>query len=113
MTPTKTISKPKAKPKPKKIMLHSRHGFPMTPHRTQTTRLTTLRSKPKIKVKPKRSKPKIKVKPKFPIVHRKKSVKGKDLVSILILNYNTIEVLQPCVRSILKHTVHPYELIVV
>jgi len=36
-----------------------------------------------------------------------------DLVSIIILNYNTLEVLKPCVQSVVSKTTHPFELIVV
>ncbi len=105
MTPTETVSKPKAKPKSKKIMLHSRHGFPMTPYR-MVPRHSVVKP-PKIFISP-RPKPAPK-----PIVSRKKTVTGKALVSIIILNYNTLEVLKPCVASILKKTVHLYELMVV
>lgn len=112
-TPTKTVSKPKAKPKPKKIILHSRTGFPTTPYRPPVPKLPIAkRKKPPIAkrkkiVIPPRPKPAPK-----PIVSRKKTVTGKALVSIIILNYNTLEVLKPCVASVSKKTVHPYELMV-
>ena len=52
-------------------------------------------------------------KPQFK-VHRRKTVNAvTDLVSIIVLNYNTLEVLKPCIGSIITKTVHPYELIVV
>lgn len=35
------------------------------------------------------------------------------MVSIIILNFNTLEVLKPNVKSILAKTIHPYELIMV
>ncbi|MBA7493679.1 hypothetical protein ES702_04241 [subsurface metagenome] len=47
-------------------------------------------------------------------VHRRNIVKTiTDLVSIIILNYNTLEVLKPCVGSVVAKTTHPFELIVV
>ncbi|MBA7490207.1 hypothetical protein ES702_00742 [subsurface metagenome] len=47
-------------------------------------------------------------------VHRRNIVKAvPDLVSIVVLNYSTLEVLKPCIGSILSKTVHPYELVVV
>lgn len=47
-------------------------------------------------------------------VYRRKTVKKVGgLVSIIILNYNTLEVLRPCVGSVVAKTIHPYELIVV
>lgn len=54
-----------------------------------------------------------KPKPKF-VVHRKNIVKAvENLVSIIVLNYNTLEVLKPCVGSVMAKTTHPFELIVV
>ena len=47
-------------------------------------------------------------------IHRKKDVEPcKELVSIIVLEYNTIEVFKPCIASVLEKTVQPYELIVV
>lgn len=47
-------------------------------------------------------------------IHIKTAVKSSDdLVSIIVLNYNTLEVLKPCITSICANTVHPYELIIV
>lgn len=36
-----------------------------------------------------------------------------NLVSIIILNYNTLHLTRNCIASILKNTIHPYELIAV
>lgn len=48
------------------------------------------------------------------VVNQKTVVKHvPDLVSIIVLEFNTLEVLKPCIASILANTVHPYELIVV
>jgi len=47
-------------------------------------------------------------------IHRRNIVKTvTDLVSIIILNYKTLEVLKPCVGSVVAKTTHPFELIVV
>ena len=78
------------------------------------TTLEKVQPKPR-KIKPKKIiiPPRLKVKISKPLIHRKKIVKGKNLVSILILNFNTLEILKPCVKSVLEKTVHPYELMVV
>lgn len=48
------------------------------------------------------------------VVYRKKEIQSHpDLVSIIILEYSTLELLVPCVQSIVWNTAGPYELIVV
>jgi len=93
-SPSETVSEP-PKTKPPKIVIPSRLGFPTTPHR------------------PKLQRPIVSLNPPINCIASAETELPKDLVSIIILSYNTFKVTFTCIESVLEQTVHPFELFVV
>lgn len=96
-SPSETVSTP-PKTKPPKIVIPSRLGFPTTPYRPIV---------PKISI----SMPSLS--PPTNCITSTESNLPEDLVSIIILSYNTFNVTFNCIKSVLEKTVHPFELFVV